>query len=601
MHDRPSDLARRRLATALARLDDFVALNLRGERLPPHVVERYGRHRFHTGWRVRVDFADLARELHLLVDDGLPYSVPRIALAEGPGVLAWPHLEDNRLLCTLPTGAAVSTEHPVHVVKHILGAACRLIEECVGGRNTDDFRTEFLSYWAAAVDTTAVGFISLIAPRGPGRRVFIWRGRSMSVVGDEGEALKQWLGRWSVTSGGLNYRLRDGVLIWLPEPLLPVDYPRSAADVLALAKKRSPEAAVVLEELAVANTHGIDVFLGAPSLNGACFGALRIHPGGRKVEAGFRPGHAPRPLLVKRRLGSGFKVTKSIVKRADHEWIHGRDQDHQIQDMLKKRRVAVVGIGSVGGSVARLLAQSGIGNLLLIDPGVMEWPNIGRHELGAASVERNKARALMEQIKQSFPHIDVSCRTDRFRPPARSLLSELASCDLIVSATGDWAAEGFLNDVQHGAKGFPAVLYAWVEPHAAAAHAVLIIGDHACLRCGVDAQGRPHLAVTEWAEGHDIRREPACGAVFTPYGPVELCHAHGLVAEYAIAALTGDVTATGHRIWISRRSRVVAAGGAWSDKWITEVGDPGEGGTIHERRWPAAVACPVCTRREQAA
>ena len=608
MPDKLAGQASDRQASAIANVDDFIARSAGGERLPAGALEQYRKRGYTMGWRIRINFSDGSRrKLYVLTDSAFPYTAPRVAVADGPDVFAWPHLEREGLLCILPTDAAVSWERPADVVKLVLGEACRLIENCVSGQNRDDFRQEFLSYWVIAANQSAVRFISLIEPQGPGRRVVIWRGNSVRVVADNHEILRRWLPRWGAQAGkGQDYKLHNGVLIWLPEPLLPVEYPATAADVRALAQERSPAAADVLEDLAASSADEISVLLGAPTAHGACFGAVTVQPprlvgGPRKkgnpLVAGFRPGHVPRGLLVNRYLSKVTKVTKAAVERADHLWIHGRDKDAQ-QERLRRVRVAVLGCGSLGGPLARLLAQAGVSSLLLVDYECMDWPNISRHELGARSVGRYKAQDLAGEIERAYPHLeDVSWRHDKFGPAATGLIGKLRACDLIVSTMGNWAAESFLNDVQRDDADFPSILYGWVEPNAAAAHAVLVPPGEACLRCGIDDKGRPHLAVSQWERSRGILQEPACGAQFTPYGPAELCWAHALLAEMTIDALTSNFDSAVHRVWIGMRSRISAAGGTWSEGWISEMGDPGMGGMTVERKWAASAGCPVCNRR----
>ena len=589
---------------AIACVDDFIARTVKGERLAAHVLERYGeRHGFTLGWCTKVNFSDgCRRELHVLVDGDFPYTAPRIAVADGPNVLTWPHLEPDGLLCVLPPDTAVSGENPVDVVEYVLGEACCLVEECTKGNFTDDFRREFLSYWRLAVDRSAIEFISLVEPQGPGRRVFVWYGKSARVVADDRETLNRWLLRWGVEkSKGQDYLLHDGVLIWLPEPLLPSEYPRKAVDIRSLALEHSPEAAAVLEELAASNANEINVLMGAPTVNGVCFAAVTVRPPGRgagrkrdPLRSGFRPGHMPQDLFVNLYLSAATKVTKSTVQRADHLWIHGRDQDSR-QERLQTCRVAVLGCGSVGGPLARLLAQTGVSSLLLVDCDRMDWPNIGRHALGAASVNCNKAQALASELERSYPHLrDVSWRDDRVGPRAKDLIEELIRCDLIVSTMGNWAAESFLNDIQQARSNFPSILYGWVESNAVAAHAVLIPHCGPCLRCGVDDKGRPYLAVTRWEDDQGVFQEPACGALFTPYGPAELCWAHALLAEMVIDALLKNWKSAIHRVWIGAESRIQDVGGAWSEQWIAEMGNPSPGGRTVEREWPAASGCTVC-------
>ena len=604
----PSCTVNVRRSEAIACVDTFFSKKSTGSRLSEKTLERYRKNGFRIGWSLTViGFSDnIHRELRVLVDDGFPYTAPRIALADAPDLLDWPHLEKDGFLCILPTDAAISVENPVAVVEHLLSEACQLVEECISGNNKVDFQKEFLSYWYLAVDRDSPNVISLTEPLGPNRKIQVWRGNSLLVVGEDRKTLDRWLLRRRVKSRQRSgYRLYDGVVIWLQEPLLPHDFPSNASDVWKLARENSHGGAVVLENLVESGTTEINILLGATTSNGACFGAVTVRPpkvtnrsksNKNRLEAGFRPGHTPKHLLTHRFLSSTAKVTKNVAKRADHRWIHGRDQD-STQEFLRERRIAVLGCGSLGGPISRLLAQAGIGNMLLVDPSIMDWPNIGRHVLGASSVGSSKSKELAREIACLYPHLgDVSGRQVRFGPEEDTIIEQMASYDLIVSTTGDWAADSFLNDLQRERTQYPSVIYGWVEANAAAAHAVHIPQGDACLRCGVNDKGRPQLYVVDWPDGRETQQEPACGATFTPYGPVELCWAHALIAETVIDALTNDGLAAVQRTWIGSRSRVTVAGGVWSETWIGEIGDPGTGDVKVERQWPASSNCPVCAR-----
>ena len=580
--------------------------------MPAHVLDRYRKRGYGRGWFVHVSFSDgVTRELHVVVDDDFPYTPPRVAVADGPGILTWPHLEADGFLCILSFDAAVSSENAVGVVEYILGEACRLIEDSITRSDIEDFRYEFVSYWDLAVDKGVPKFISLLEPQEPGRRICVWRGSLVRVAGESPQDLQRWLRRWGAKKGKRrDYTFFDGTLIWLPEPLLPEEYPVTALDVRVLARERSPKAVSVLEGLAASGSDEIDVILGAHTPNGACFAAVGLRaprqtiPSKRKEDLlvrGFRPGHVPRGLLINRYLSGSTKVTRVGIERADHRWIHGRDQDPR-QERLRHARVAILGCGSIGSPLARLLAQAGVGNLLLVDPDTMDWPNVGRHELGAASVNRAKAPELAREIEKAYPHLgEISWRRERVGPKARKLIDEMASFDLIVSTMGNWAGENFLNDIQQESDDYPAILYGWLEPNAAAAHAVFVPGGGACLRCGVNDKGQPILKVTEWPPGGDDLQAPACGARFTPYGPSELCWAHALLAEASVDALMGDLSSASHHIWIGSRSRIEAAGGTWCAEWVIKMGDPKNGGITVSRPWPASGSCPVCIRRVRVA
>ena len=612
MRDELINKVRNWSAAAIKEVDGYMADLPEAGRLPSRIIQGYQNKKFTLGWRVPRVFSDgVRRELRVLADGDFPYTPPRIAIADGPDVLAWPHLEKDGLLCVLPSDTAASSQDPSKVTAYVLGEACRLIEGNISGSNVEDFRLEFLSYWGLVTDNNARHVISLLEPQQPGRQITVWHGKNVRVAGENAQVLERWLSRWGANPGkGREFKFHDGVLLWLPEPLLPADYPRTAADVRVLAQKHCPKAARVLEDLAAQRVEEIDAVIGFPTARGVCFAAVSIRPPSQSgrlkrkdnlLETGFRPGHVPRNLLVKRYLSCANEVTRTNVQRADHLWIHGRDQDPR-QGCLRAAQVAILGCGSLGSTLARLLAQAGVGSLLLVDPDTLDWQNVGRHELGAGSVNRCKASELAREIEKAYPHlVDISYHCKRVGPQTWTSMDEVASRDLIVSTMGNWAAENFLNDVQQESAGFPPIIYGWVEPNAVAAHAVVISGGKPCFRCGVNDKGRPHLAVTDWPDGGDSLQAPACNAVFTPYGPTELCWAHALVSGAVIDVITGELKSTCHRVWIGLRSHVDAAGGTWASKWVKEMGDPGAGGITIERQWPASESCPVCARRVLAA
>ena len=588
---------------AVNKIDRFITFSiLSGERLPSGDLKQYHNRNYALGWRIKINVPDSEiRELHVLVDDDFPYKLPRIVVFPAPPDLSWPHLERDGYLCILPTNTAVSWETPEKVLSYIIGKTYQLIKESCLGENQEDFREEFLSYWDMAAGENSHSFISLIKPNGPSRNIVCWRGKKRRVVADDRESISHWLQRWREEKEGKDYSIHDGFLFWLPKLFLPSEYPNTTTDIRDLMQKQHPKTARILENLISSNKDGTDILLGGETSNGVCFAAINLLPPkpiggpanrGNQLQRGFRPGHADWKILLSR-----HRLKKAIVNRADHLWVHGRDQDPQ-QKQLREARVAILGCGSLGGSLAKLLSQAGIGNLLLVDGQDVEWPNISRHELGACSIDMNKASELAKKIKRSYPHLgEISARDCEFSPTNNKLIDELSSYTLIISTTGNWAMESFLNNLQQNKAGFPPVLYGWVEANVMAAHAVLIAQNGACLRCGVSDKGRPLLEVVTWDEGKDILHEPACGGLFTPYGSVELCWAHALLAEASIESLIGNYDSAIHRIWIGSKTRMEAAGGTWSRNWIDAVGDPGSGGIKVERKWAKSQNCPVCNQR----
>ena len=76
-------------------------------------------------------------------------------------------------------------------------------------------------------------------------------------------------------------------------------------------------------------------------------------------------------------------------------------------DVMSKKRAVILGCGSVGSLVAMELARAGVGNFLLVDPDVMEYHNICRHQCGIEDVGDLKINAIERKLKNINPKINV--------------------------------------------------------------------------------------------------------------------------------------------------------------------------------------------------
>lgn len=75
--------------------------------------------------------------------------------------------------------------------------------------------------------------------------------------------------------------------------------------------------------------------------------------------------------------------------------------------MMAKKGAVILGCGSVGSLVAVELAKSGIGNLFLIDPDMLEYHNLCRHQCGVKDVGDLKVNALKRKLLEINPQLKV--------------------------------------------------------------------------------------------------------------------------------------------------------------------------------------------------
>ena len=103
-------------------------------------------------------------------------------------------------------------------------------------------------------------------------------------------------------------------------------------------------------------------------------------------------------------------------------------------DTLAKRRVAVFGVGGVGGYTVEALARAGVGALDLIDADTVSLSNLNRQLIATLdTVGQRKVDVLAERISRINPACQVTCYP-MFYLPENADTIDLARYDYVVDA-----------------------------------------------------------------------------------------------------------------------------------------------------------------------
>ena len=99
---------------------------------------------------------------------------------------------------------------------------------------------------------------------------------------------------------------------------------------------------------------------------------------------------------------------------------------------LRHSRVAVLGLGGVGGAAAEAICRSGVGAMLLADYDRVDITNLNRQHYTMKDLGVPKTLALVEQLEAINPYLNYETYTERVIPAnVKRLFSE---CDVIVEA-----------------------------------------------------------------------------------------------------------------------------------------------------------------------
>jgi molybdopterin/thiamine biosynthesis adenylyltransferase len=305
---------------------------------------------------------------------------------------------------------------------------------------------------------------------------------------------------------------------------------------------------------------------------------------------GFRDKSKPKLILKN---PSYFQ--RVVPAMADYNSINKRNDGVDIRT-LSKKSVVILGCGSLGSSIAKLLLQAGLRQLTLVDPDIMSWGNISRHELGADSVSKSKVSELKQQLGSFYPQVEISAIESSWESiPCKENL--FYKNHLVVSAIGNWISERALNSYLTKNEIHVPVVYSWLEEYACVGHAVLIKPakvEDACFACGFTDMGAFQYTVTDFSHKQDSfnTQEVGCGNNFQPYGSIQANPVHSLAAELAIDLLLEEERNSVHRIWLGSSKYIEKYGGKLTNFGLSiSNNSPNIKSTIYERKWLRGEKC----------
>lgn len=238
-----------------------------------------------------------------------------------------------------------------------------------------------------------------------------------------------------------------------------------------------------------------------------------------------------------------------------------------------KRRIAVIGCGSLGSRVAELLALSGVDELVLVDTELFSSDNIYRHVLGCDSVGALKVEKLAEEIQKKRPGMSVNpCPEDALDWLNKSEQRE--TCSALVLATGNLALEREITR-RSCAEAWPQrVISGWIEPLGLGGHAISHRhGETGCLECLHRESGdtRPAPKTQFLVPGQNFTENlTGCGGAFTPYSGLAAIQTAIMITEMVLSDVNG------YRCWVGPDDQARAKGLAttyWYQQCVTQQHD----------------------------
>jgi len=160
-----------------------------------------------------------------------------------------------------------------------------------------------------------------------------------------------------------------------------------------------------------------------------------------EFKVGGRPPHGFRPNEQgwwQRDRKTNFNGRISLDYIQTENWHPDRIQARgRFSQAFRDAKIALIGCGALGSSIAELLARGGVNNLIFIDPDNLVAGNLVRHTLSGQDIGENKAVALANRLISVAPFSIITSHAIRLPTEKNEITSLFDDRDIIIDCTAN--------------------------------------------------------------------------------------------------------------------------------------------------------------------
>lgn len=519
------------------------------------------------------------RHLDLLITVSFPNTLPLVAIRDPSLYLVWPHVESDGVMCLPSAGKSFNDDDMLRQALGVFREALELVQNMASEPwITVEFRKEFVTYWGHHARHIAHAIKAKISPVKQSCMLPYTTIGEEIYISDTDASLREFVQRMK---GPVIHKLviRNALLVKLPDAPIPSDMPTTAKEAENIILRYAAELKQELGTYLKSNSDLL-MLVQVPLEKNISYGGLWIPKNppptlrrkSRHNLNGFRLGREPENLLWNQFFSPSKLLTYLSLDRFDDVVVRSRADQLPRSNSLDAYHVALVGCGSVGSSIASILAQSGVGHLTLVDPDVLVSGNLSRHELGAPSVGNPKAVDLAQRLKRDRPQLQsVTPIVKHVEKLSEKHWEQVMEADLVLFAIGQTGLENYAADVLWKKEFTGVIGHAWLEPFASVGHLLTCVKNGVSRRQLTGSLGDPLEPVTCWDDVDVERKGGECGGSFQPYGAAALGRSVAMMSARIIDILLDPPAITSEMIITGTTAEVERHGGAWSVNWLAKT------------------------------
>lgn len=458
-------------------------------------------------------------ELTLTIPSETFYSIPEfsIDLEQYPDMRGLPHVGPTGTVCTFDTTIShPDPRKPECGVAIVLRRAIKALNDGITGANHEDYAQELDAYWL--IESKGEGYLCEPLPSETG--TLYW------AFARKGEIKVPCFA--SSEQSAIEYARRLGdhhahTARAVPCPLLRLAQPLVFPFPTTCGEWDS--------EIGKSGKRVLDVYRSflCSCRKKAAFVLLSVPTEGDRATVCFEQSATPKMggfrISTKRheaalRLFPSFRNEKTLkyyLQDISQDRLFTRGGDESVLDGA----YTIVGCGSLGSHLAKILADSGASRFLVIDNDMVSVENIARHACGFEHVGQNKAQAMKTLLERSNPNIECAAIASDANAVLDDSPDKLNGCQGLFITAADAPLEyHFVQALLEGKVHAPVVIM-WVESFAMAAHAIVLNRPQDVHRDMFDQE----LSFLEPAienSSEFLRREAGCQSSYMPYSGLDV-------------------------------------------------------------------------------